>query len=47
MMCPSTTALSIALVTGVKAEEVRFGQLVGLAITLVIVVSGHLVLAMI
>jgi hypothetical protein len=46
-MCPSTTALAVALVSGMKAEEVRFGQLVGLAITLAIAVSGHLVLAMI
>jgi len=46
-MCPSTAALAVALVPGVKAEELRFGQLVGLAITLAIAVSGHLVFAMI
>jgi len=47
MMCPSTAALAVALVPGLKAEDVRFGQLVGLAISLVIAVSIQLALAMI
>jgi hypothetical protein len=47
MDCPSTMALAVALVPGVEAEEVRLGQLLGLAITLVIAVSCQLALAMI
>jgi hypothetical protein len=44
MMCPSTMALAIALVPGVNTEEVRYGQLVTLAIALAIAVLGRLVL---
>ena len=47
MMCPSTAALAVALVPGVRAEEVRLGQLVGLAIILAVAVSAQLILAMI
>jgi hypothetical protein len=46
-MCPSTAVLAVALVPGVRAEDVQLGQLVGLAITLVIAVSAQLVLAVI
>ena len=45
MMCPSTMALAVALMPGgVGAEEVRFGQLVTLAIGLLIAVLTRLAL---
>jgi len=46
-MCPSTAALAVVLVPGARAEEVQLGQLMGLAITLVIALSAQLVLAVI
>jgi hypothetical protein len=44
MICPSTMALAVALVPGAKAEEVRLGQLLALAITLAIAVAALLAL---
>jgi hypothetical protein len=44
MTCPSTMALAVALVPGVDADEMRFGQLLTLAIGLSIAVLCRLVL---
>jgi hypothetical protein len=45
MMCPSMMALAVALVPGgVSAEELRFGQLVTLAVGLLIALLARLTL---
>jgi hypothetical protein len=44
MTCPSTIAFAVALVPGVDADEVRFGQLLTVAIGLSIAVTCQLVL---
>ena len=46
-MCPSAAVLAVVLVPGARAEEVQLGQLVGLAITLLIAISAQLLLAVI
>jgi hypothetical protein len=44
MNCPSTMALAVALVPGADTDDVRFGQLLALAITLSIALLSRVAL---